>query len=335
MPKNKSASIRFRIIDQCINNKRHRFPSLELMADRCSELLQTDVSTSSIEKDIAVMKKPEPVGFSAPIAYSKTEKGYYYAEAGFSISELSLAEEEWNALRFSAQLLFQYREVPIFSDFRNAIERINTRFALGLDTDEPEANRFVQFETSNASNGQLWIDLIFSAIRSRRAVVFKYDNIYKKKISAYQLDPYLLREHRNRWYMIGWSEERQDYLTFALDRIIELNVTDDPQKLKKDFHSGEFFQHATGIMEGTGKPVNVELAVKGPAGKLLLLEPLHRSQVLISQKEDNIKVSLQVLVNEEFMLRLLGLGPACKVIKPASLKASIKSMINGMLENYK
>ncbi|MFM1962903.1 MAG: hypothetical protein RLZZ172_1748 [Bacteroidota bacterium] len=281
------------------------------------------------------MKKPEPVGFSAPIAYSKTEKGYYYTEAGFSISELSLAEEEWNALRFSAQLLFQYREVPIFSDFRNAIERINTRFALGLDTDEPEVSRFVQFETSNASNGQLWIDLIFSAIRSRRAVVFKYDNIYKKKISAYQLDPYLLREHRNRWYMIGWSEERQDYLTFALDRIIELNVTDDPQKLKKDFHSGEFFQHATGIMEGTGKPVNVELAVKGPAGKLLLLEPLHRSQVLISQKEDNIKVSLQVLVNEEFMLRLLGLGPACKVIKPASLKASIKSMINGMLENYK
>ena len=335
MPKNKSASIRFRIIDQCINNKRHRFPSLELMADRCSELLQTDVSTSSIEKDIAVMKKPEPVGFSAPIAYSKTEKGYYYTEAGFSISELSLAEEEWNALRFSAQLLFQYREVPIFSDFRNAIERINTRFALGLDTDEPEVNKFVQFETSNASNGQLWIDLIFSAIRNRRAVVFKYDNIYKKKISAYQLDPYLLREHRNRWYMIGWSEERQDYLTFALDRIIELNVTEDPQKLKKDFHSGEFFQHATGIMEGTGKPVNVELAVKGPAGKLLLLEPLHRSQVLISQKEDNIKVSLQVLVNEEFMLRLLGLGPACKVIKPASLKASIKSMINGMLENYK
>lgn len=281
------------------------------------------------------MKKPEPVGFSAPIAYSKTEKGYYYTEAGFSISELSLAEEEWNALRFSAQLLFQYREVPIFSDFRNAIERINTRFALGLDTDEPEVNRFVQFETSNASNGQLWIDLIFSAIRTRRALVFKYENIYKKKISAYQLDPYLLREHRNRWYMIGWSEERQDYLTFALDRIIELNVTDNPQNLKKDFHSGEFFQHATGIMEGTGKPVKVELVVKGPAAKLLLLEPLHQSQVLMSQKGDVIKLSLNVLVNEEFMLRLLGLGPACKVIKPASLKASIKSMINGMLENYK
>ncbi len=281
------------------------------------------------------MKKPEPVGFSAPIAYSKTEKGYYYTEAGFSISELSLAEEEWNALRFSAQLLFQYREVPIFSDFRNAIERINTRFALGLDTDEPEVNRFVQFETSNASNGQLWIDLIFSAIRTRRALVFKYENIYKKKISAYQLDPYLLREHRNRWYMIGWSEERQDYLTFALDRIIELNVTDNPQKLKKDFHSGEFFQHATGIMEGTGKPVKVELVVKGPAAKLLQLEPLHQSQVLMSQKGDVIKLSLNVLVNEEFMLRLLGLGPACKVIKPASLQASIKSMINGMLENYK
>jgi predicted DNA-binding transcriptional regulator YafY len=335
MPKNKSAAIRFRIIDQCINNRRHRFPSLEYMAERCSELLQTDISTSTIEKDLAAMKQPEPVGFNAPIAYSKAEKGYYYTETGFSISELSLEEEEWNALRFSAQLLYQYREVPVFSDFRNAIERINTRFSLGLDTDEPEVSRFVQFETPNASNGQQWIDLIFSAIRNRLAVHFRYENIYKKKINEYQLEPYLLREHRNRWYMIGWNEERKDYLTFALDRISELQITGTPQQIRNDFHSAEFFRHATGIMEGTGKPVKVELIVKGPAARLLMLEPLHPSQVLMSQKGDTIRLSVNVLVNEELKLRLLGLGPACTIIKPASLQASMKSLIAEMAANYK
>jgi predicted DNA-binding transcriptional regulator YafY len=335
MPKNKSAAIRFRIIDQCINNRRNRYPSLELLAEKCADLLQTDVSASTIEKDIAAMKQPHPVGFSAPIAYSKTEKGYYYSEEGFSISELSLADEEWNALRFSAQLLFQYREVPIFSDFRNAIERINTRFSLGLDTDEPEVNRFVQFETATAVNGQQWIDLIFAAIRNRLAVSFQYENIYKKKISTYLLDPYLLREHRNRWYMIGWSEERQDYLTFALDRISELSITKTPQQIRKDFQSAEFFRHATGIMEGTGKPVKVELVIQEPTSRLLLLEPLHHSQQLVSRKEGSIRIRLQVLVNEEFMLRLLGLGPACTVIKPASLQASMKGLVKQMAKNYR
>lgn len=335
MPKNKSAAIRFRIIDQCISNRRHRFPSLDFIAERCSELLQTDVSTSTIEKDLAAMKQPHPVGFSAPIAYSKTEKGYYYTETGFSISALSLEEEEWNALRFSAELLYQYREVPVFSDFKNAIERINTRFSLGLDIDEPEVSRFVQFETSTAVSGQQWIDLIFSAIRNRMAVSFQYENIYKKRISTYQLDPYLLREHRNRWYMIGWSEERQDYLTFALDRINELTITKTPQHIRKDFESAEFFKYATGIMEGTGKPVKVELVIQDPTSRLLLLQPLHQTQQLVSRKEGSIRIRLQVLVNEEFMLRLLGLGPACTVVRPASLQASMKGLVKQMAKNYK
>ena len=75
MPANKNAIIRHRIIDQCINSKRHKFPSLEYLADRCSEMLGTEISTSTIEKDLALMKKDIPVGYNAPIVYSKQENG--------------------------------------------------------------------------------------------------------------------------------------------------------------------------------------------------------------------------------------------------------------------
>ena len=105
MPKNKSAVIRYRIIDQCINDKRHLFPNLDYLAQRCSEILDTDISPSTIEKDLAAMKKDHPVGHNAPIVYSKQEKGYAYSEAGFSISELNLEDEEWNALRYARSLL--------------------------------------------------------------------------------------------------------------------------------------------------------------------------------------------------------------------------------------
>lgn len=335
MPKNKSAAIRHRIIDQCINDKRRKYPTLEYLAERCSVLLDTDVSPSTIEKDIAAMKRDHPIGYNAPIVYSKQHKGYAYEEEGFSISSLSLAEEEWDALRFSAQLLFQYREVPVFADFRNAIERINTRFDLGLELQDPDTGRFIQFETAVAGKGNEWINTIFEAIKSRKTVSFTYENIYKKKSATYTLEPLLLREHRNRWYMIGWSEERKDFLTFALDRITSLEKTNIPRSNLTHFEADSFFKHATGIMEGKGKPVKVELQVREPLSKLVLLEPLHHSQKLIAEKEGMVRISMQVYLNEELSLKLLGLGPWCTVLKPASLREQMILLTKQMVKNYK
>lgn len=334
MPVNKNAIIRHRIIDQCINSKRHRYPSLEYLADRCSEILETDISTSTVEKDLALMKKDSPVGYNAPIVYSKQHKGYAYSEVGFSIAELNLQEQEWNALRFAAQLLYQYKDVPVFTDFKQAIERINTRFSLGLDTDDPIISKHVDFETPNAVSGMEWIDQIFNSIRNRFAISFSYTNIYKKTTATYHLIPYLLKEHRNRWYVIGWSNEKQNYTTFALDRILSLDIINVKQtadiKNRNAFNSDSFFQHATGIMEGNGKPQKVELVITDPISKLVLLEPIHASQQLIKESDGEIRISMTVYINEEFCLRLLGMGPWCKVSKPSSLQKSMADLIARM-----
>jgi len=121
MPKNKSAVIRYRVIDQMLNDKRKPYPNLEQLAVKCSAILGSDVSTSTIEKDIRAMREQAPKGYSAPIVYSKIEGGYVYGEVGVSIAELNLNEEEWSALQFASQLLYQYKEVPVFSNFKNAI----------------------------------------------------------------------------------------------------------------------------------------------------------------------------------------------------------------------
>lgn len=335
MPKNKSAVARHRIIDQCINDKRRRYPTLEYLADRCAEILNTDISPSTIEKDLADMKRDHPVGYNAPIVYSRQYKGYAYSEVGFSIAELNLQDEEWNGLRFASQLLYQYRSVPVFADFKQAIERINTRFSLGLDIDQPIISKHVQFETPNSNSGQEWIDLIFASIRNKHAISFTYENIYKKKKASYHLVPYLLKEHRNRWYVIGWSEDQQGYRTYALDRMEALQLISVVQKIRSDFHADEFFKHATGIMEGNAKPVSVELSISDPISRLVLLDPIHPTQQLIKEEKDSIVIKLNVLVNEEFTLKLLGFGPWCTVEKPASLRTTMKELVANMSKNYK
>ena len=335
MPKNKSAATRYRVIDQMLNDKRKPYPNLEQLAAKCSAVLGSDVSTSTIEKDIRAMREQAPKGYSAPIVYSKIEGGYVYGEVGFSIAELNLNEEEWSALQFASQLLYQYKDVPVFSNFKNAIERINTRFALGIDGNDKVLDEVVQFEKAVHTNGMEFIELIYSAIKNKQAIEFKYRNIYKKTTSASSLIPYLIKEHRNRWYVIGWSTEKEKYTTYALDRMSEVNALEGSVKKRSDFNASSFFQHSTGIMESNTKPEEVLLTIKKPISDLVLLEPLHATQKLINEKNDRVQITLKVLVNEEFMFKILGMGSYCIVDKPASLRKSIKGAIQHMSANYK
>jgi hypothetical protein len=334
MPKNKSAVTRYRVIDQMLNDKRKPFPNLEQLAAKCSSVLGSDVSTSTIEKDIRAMREQAPKGYSAPIVYSKVEGGYVYGEVGFSIAELNLNEEEWSALQFASQLLYQYKEVPVFSNFKNAIERINTRFSLGIDGGDKVLDEVVQFETSIHTNGMDLIELIYNAIKNKQAIKFQYKNIYKGKSSAAGLIPYLIKENRNRWYVIGWSEEKGKYTTYALDRITELVILSNAYKRRSDFNASTFFQHSTGIMESNTKPEEILLTIKKPISDLVLLEPLHQTQKLILEKNDRVQISLNVLVNEEFIFKLLGFGSFCIIDKPLGLRKTIKKTIQDMSANY-
>ena len=73
-----------------LTNKRRPYPNLEQLAAKCTAILGSDVSTSTIEKDIRAMREQAPKGYSAPIVYSKLDGGYVYSEVGFSIAELNL-----------------------------------------------------------------------------------------------------------------------------------------------------------------------------------------------------------------------------------------------------
>ncbi|MEI7474830.1 MAG: WYL domain-containing protein [bacterium] len=280
------------------------------------------------------MKKRTPLGFDAPIKYDKTRKGYVYGEQGFSIADLNLEDIEWEALDFAAKLLYQYKEVPIFANFKSAIERINSRFSLGFDASEAIIYEMVQFERPVDTKGYEWIQIIYEAIQNKFGVSITYHNIYKKEVKKYQLVPYLLKEYRNRWYLIGWSIEKSKYLTFGLDRIKELDMIEIMQQFKFDFNAQDMFQFTTGIMENNNQPTPIILRIKNPISELVLLEPIHQSQKLINQTNEEITIQLEVMVNEEFYLRLLGYGHYCTVLKPASLRKKIKGLVESMLTNY-
>ena len=203
-----------------------------------------------------------------------------------------------------------------------------------IDLEEKDFEKYIQFETSNLTTGYHWIQEAYVAIRNRWLLNIKYDNIYKNKTQEYLVYPKLLKEHRNRWYLVGWVNDRKDYLTFALDRIQEMQSKEVVQKHLLDFDANKFLQHSVGIMETAEKPVKVVLIIKNPYHKLIELEPIHHSQKISKLSDSGAQIELSININHELVNTILAMGVYCKVVQPATLKNTIKLALSETLKQY-
>lgn len=334
MPKNKSAVIRHRVINNCLRDRRKKYPTLQYLADACSRVLETEVSTSTIEKDIRLMKQERPVGYEAPIVFNRTENGYAYSVPDYSIDEVGLEPEEWEAIRYAALLLFQYKEVPVFANFKAAVERIDASLQIGLDLEDPFLSKKIQFEQPVSLSGYEWIGDISTALKQSVLIEFTYENIYKEEVKTYTALPVLMRENKNRWYVVAWVESRDTYLTFALDRIRELTITDRRQRLRGSFDAENFSRHAVGIFDNDGEPDTVQLQVRAPFHKLVTLDPLHHSQQVLESTDKSCTIQLSVHITHELHQRILAMGPHCTVLAPDSLKKEIRQQLEEALKKY-
>ncbi|MFT5280216.1 MAG: putative DNA-binding transcriptional regulator YafY, partial [Bacteroidia bacterium] len=176
MPANKYALLRYRIIDDCLTNKRKRFPTKEDIQYACEQALYGSsgerVSISTIEKDLWAMKNEGDLGFYAPIVYSKLEKGYHYEDEDYTIKEISLSHEEKDAIRFAANTLFQFKDLSIFDQFGSAIQKIFDRLNISPEMQDEAIERYVQFESTPVAKGSELLPIILQSIKDTRSIRF-------------------------------------------------------------------------------------------------------------------------------------------------------------------
>ena len=119
MPVNKSALIRYRIIDACLTNKYRRYPTLEFIKEKIDDAVG-DVSESMISKDFSAMKDL----YNAPIRYDRYRKGYLYDEEGFTIKEFPRTANDLQIFDFTTALLNQFKGTPFYAQCENAIKKV-------------------------------------------------------------------------------------------------------------------------------------------------------------------------------------------------------------------
>lgn len=297
--------------------------------------LSINVSERMINDDLSAMKDDPLLGYDAPIEYDQTHKAYYYSDKNYTIRAFGLKDQDINALMFYARTINQYKEYEVFRDFENAIEKVLEAVTIrrGISKTE-QARTVVQTEKMPKMLGSELIPLVVQALDTNRIIEFDYQKFQDQTIKQTKLQPYLLKEDRHRWYVLGKHLKKdKPVTTYALDRMKSVRILEE-KFIPVSFDFDEYFKYSFGITVLDGDPIEVILSFTVLQGRYLKALPIHHTQKIIIDDEKEFRISLLVKPSWEFYEKILGYGEAVKVISPQSIKDEMRRKLTTILSLY-
>jgi predicted DNA-binding transcriptional regulator YafY len=335
MPHIKNALIRYRIIDRALRNTYKPYPTKAALREACEEALfgsvhGDNICDSTIEKDMFAMKMEH----DAPIKYSKRFGGYYYTDTDYSLDEIPLTPDDIDAIRFAANTLSQFKDVGMFKQFGFAIDKIVERMEISNDLSDQTVGEFVQFETPVESRGAEFLNPLLQAIKKKQVVYFDYESFQTQKRKARKVVPLLLKEYRNRWYLLSYDVVKEGIITYGLDRMFNLEMSEELMASPIAFNPDQFFKYAIGITASGGQPEKVVFKAENIAAKYIESQPFHWSQKIVKEGKNKTTFEMKVFISEELIRAILSYGGEVEVMEPELLRDHIIRRVKRMVENY-
>lgn len=329
MPKIKSAGVRYRIIDGCLTNTMHAYPTLEYLQKKIEQQLDTTISISMLNKDLAAMKQL----YNAPIVYDKARGGYAYSDPDFSIAEFPLTVEEREALDISTALLQQIRGTKIFQQFENAINKVIEGYRISKIAGI-EQRQFLQVEEPVRSPNNPYLEQLLQSVIHQQPLAITYQG-YGREAKLHQFSAHLLKEYRNCWYVVGYSDRGKNLLVFALDRIKDIAASDAKYIKVEGFDPADFFKYSFGITQiHDAEAERVVLRFTTYQAPFVLNQPLHHSQQVLKQTDEFVELAYHVYLTTELIMTILSYGKQVKVLSPKKLANTIQATAQEMAALY-
>jgi predicted DNA-binding transcriptional regulator YafY len=176
---------------------------------------------------------------------------------------------------------------------------------------------------------------LLHAIKNRVQIKFTYQKYWEDKLTDRIAEPYALKEFRNRWYILANDLKDSQVKSFALDRLTELEITKRKFQFPNDFNVNDHFKFCFGIISPIGhKPREVILSFDPFQGKYIKSLPLHGSQQILVDSDEELRVKLTLFITHDFFMELLSFGENLKIIEPESLIKDIKKSLHQTLKRY-
>jgi predicted DNA-binding transcriptional regulator YafY len=195
---------------------------------------------------------------------------------------------------------------------------------------------FIHLEKRNPQGTENLSGLL-NAIRNRMQISFVHLKFWDDKPTIRTLNPYVLKEFRNRWYVMGLDVSDKQIKSFALDRLSSLHIFSNNKFNKpKDFDTQQHFKSCFGIISpNKKKPDQIILSFTPLQGKYIKTLPLHESQEIILDTPTELQIKLNVFITHDLLMEIFSFGDSVKIIEPKHLVDEITATYKSALKQYK
>jgi len=336
MPVNRNALIRYRTIDHCLQN-RYKNWTLDDLIEACSDALyeyqgiNTGVSRRTIQGDMEMMRSNK-LGYEAPIMV--VEKKYYtYSDKNYSITNSPLNQQDMQVLTEVSDLLKQFKGFNHFTDLNEMVSKLEDK----IYAQKTHSSPVVDFEKNDNLKGLEWIEVIRKAIVAKKTICITYRSFKARQASTFCFSGYLLKEYRNRWFVLGMQHSlNAKIMNLALDRIETIEAHEEDYRENKTLDLATYYDDCIGVTKSPGqRDCEVIFWVDDDNAPYLITKPLHPTQALLSNESGGKIFSIKVILNFELERELLGFGAKMRILAPRILVKQIKAQLNKALEGYK
>lgn len=334
MAVNKNALIRYKTIDKCLQNRQRKW-TLDNLIEKCSDALyeyegkDTNVSKRTIQLDIQNMRS-DKLGYNAPIIVAD-RKYYTYEEENYSITNLPISAIDLEKLAESVTFLKQFKGFSHFDELNGVIQKLEDH----VHSKQTSTKPVIEFEKNENLKGLKYLDILYQAIINKKTINITYKSFKARQESSFGFHAYLLKEYRNRWFVVGIRDKQEHLVNLALDRILELNEIEITYKENIKYDLDNFFSKAIGVSVNPNlKTEEIILFVYNKHAPYVITKPFHPTQKVIDKNIFGITISLEVQHNFELEKEILGLGDGIQVILPNNLKRRIKHRLVYAIDSY-
>jgi predicted DNA-binding transcriptional regulator YafY len=335
MPVNRNALIRYRTLDQCLQNRFKKWTLDDLIA-ACGEALYefqgitSGVSRRTVQADLEMMRSNK-LGYEAPIVV--VDKKYYsYSDKDYSITNIPLNQQDMQVLTEVSDLLKQFKGLNHFTDLTEMVTKLEDK----IYTQKTHSAPIVDFEKNENLKGLEWIEVIRKSIVARKAICITYRSFKARQASSFCFSGYLLKEYRNRWFVLGMKHDRTPkIMNLALDRIETIEDHEEKYKENTTLDLATYYNDCIGVTKWPGQnDSEVIFWVDSDNAPYVITKPLHHTQQVVRKEAEGTVFNIRVILNFELERELLGFGAKMKVLAPPALVKRMQEQVDMMKEMY-
>lgn len=314
--------LRLDIIDELLDSpvKRTYGELLETLSKSLIMRGEVPIRLRRLQMDISYLENTMGAPIHRP---DKKDNRIYYTER-FSLKNVPVDDDDISILKNAVQILKKATNIKLTEEVDEIISRLENK----IHTNVPDSNTMIAFEEHTEANGKEYFDEIFSAIKLQQPIKLNYQP-FGKETREWLVHPYMLKEYRSRWFLIGRVGNNNSLSNLRLD-----SLKGKIRNSKEKFISNDLFDTETYFNDVIGvtiprdtEPMHIVIKVAAISADYIRTKPIHKSQVIKKENKDgSMLVTLKLLNNYELKSHLLSYGPAIEVTKPDMLRNELKDM---------